>query len=244
MARLPLIACFHGGGSNAAVMSLQCARLQKMFQHTFEFVYFEAPFIRSAGPGVLPGFKDYGPFKTWFKIDEEGNEKSDGSGYDYHDNDGIERVLKLMLAEGEAQEWVGVLGFSQGTRVVGGLLREQQKRIEAGEKCEIILKFGVLCMGGAGPMLSKSFHDSLFERYGVVASNEVSHMEERIAIPTLHLHGLKDINLNNGRKQLATFYEADSTRLLEINYHHAMPWEQSDIAEFAKMIMELYQDTR
>lgn len=154
MARLPLIACFHGGGSNASIMSAQCARLQHALQTTFEFTYFDAPFERTAGPGVLPAFRDYAPFKTWFKIDEEGNELSDGSGYDYYEHDGIERVLKMMLAKGRAHEWVGVMGFSQGTRVAGGLLLEQRKAAEMGEKRAVKLKFGVLCMGGSGPMLS------------------------------------------------------------------------------------------
>lgn len=262
MARLPLVACFHGGGSNATVMSMQCSRLQHLLKSTFEFVYFDAPFPRSAGPGVLPGFKNYGSFKTWFKIDEDGHEMSDGSGYDYYENGGIERVLKMMLAEGEAHEWVGALGFSQGTRIAGGLLLDQQKRKEAGEKNVLALKFGVLCMGGAAPMSSNALHglfnkigvvtkcntdaiiDSFNERYGIAVTPEISKVQELVTIPTLHLHGLRDMNLNNGRKQLATFYDQDTTRLLEINYHHALPWERSDNAEFADMILELYNDTQ
>lgn len=242
-------------------MKIQCSPIQRALKSTLEFVYFDAPFPRSAGPGILPGFKDDGPFKTWFKTGEEGKELSDGSGYDYYEHDGIERVLKMMKAKGEAHEWVGVLGFSQGTRVAGGLLLNQQRRVEAGEKMELDLKFGVLCMGGAAPMQSKSLHGScrdverkealltllcvgsLEEIYGISSTTELD-TEERIFVPTLHLHGLKDVNLNNGRKQLAMFYEPGTTRLLEINYHHAMPWEKSDVAQFSEMLKTLYDNVR
>lgn len=64
---------------------------------------------------------------------------------------------------------------------------------------------------------------------------------ELIRIPTLHLHGLKDGNLDNGRKQLAAYYESRETTLYEINYHHAMPWIPADIAQFADLIKQLYQ---
>ncbi len=49
------------------------------------------------------------------------------------------------------------MGFSQGTRIVGGLLLDQQRRKELGlRKAEgdIDFKFGVLCMGGAAPIVS------------------------------------------------------------------------------------------
>ena len=82
------------------------------------------------------------------------------------------------------------------------------------------------------------------ERSAVASATDAGCVGDLITIPTLHLHGLKDENLNNGRKQRATFYEAESTRLLEIDYHHAMPWEKSDVLELAEMMTELYNETR
>ena len=64
-----------------------------------------------------------------------------------------------MEEEGEGGEWVGCMGFSQGTRVVGGLLLEQMRLREMGvpgfADGEIQFKFGVLCNGGAEPMLAE-----------------------------------------------------------------------------------------
>lgn len=42
---VPKIACFHGGGSNAAILKVQCARIQAMLRDQFEFVYYDAPFV-------------------------------------------------------------------------------------------------------------------------------------------------------------------------------------------------------
>jgi hypothetical protein len=60
----------------------------------------------------------------------------------------------------------------------------------------------------------------------------------------LHLHGLKDLNLDNGRKQLATFYDQRETKLYEIDYHHAMPWVTAEIEHFAALIKKMYKDTK
>jgi hypothetical protein len=150
MAPLPRIACFHGGGSNSAIFEFQCQRLQQTLKDDFEFVYFDALYERGPGPGVMPFFEDYAPFRTWFKVDGE-NEISDFAG-----QDGVERILKLIAKKGTGGEWVAAMGFSQGTRAVGGLLLDQQRRAEAGFDPEIEFKFGVLCMGGGAPMQSKS----------------------------------------------------------------------------------------
>lgn len=125
-----------------------------MLKQSFEFVFFEAPFERAAGPGVLPYFDEanFAPYKTWFKSEE----LIDGSGFDETGRSGVERVWELMRAEGDGGEWVGVMGFSQGSRVVGGLLLDQQIRARKGIKSDIELKFGVLCMGSGMPMISET----------------------------------------------------------------------------------------
>jgi hypothetical protein len=176
MAPLPRVACFHGGGSSASIYAVQCEALQRQLAGDFVFEFFEAPFERDAGPGVLPFFKyeKYGPYKTWFQKTRDGIELSDGrssglmkSGFHGMDEEGgIERVWRMLRGrdaelelegrEDEMGEWVGVMGFSQGTRVVGGLLLDLQRRKELGlfRVGDIDFKFGVLCMGSGPPMMS------------------------------------------------------------------------------------------
>ncbi|KAG9238956.1 serine hydrolase FSH [Amylocarpus encephaloides] len=238
----PRIAFFHGGGSNSQISTIQCAQVSRYLQDEYEFVFFDAPFERSAGPGILPAFADkmYQPYRTWFTTSpEDGTELGDGSGFDasYSSSwgmaaDGVERVWELMKSSPSVGkgEWVGVMGFSQGTRVAGGLLLDQQRRTEAGllrkGKGEIELKFGVLCMGGGSPMRSAISH----------APNP----PDLVTIPVLHLHGLRDFNLANSRKQKDTYYHPSSATLLEIEYHHAMPWNRADLVAFCDAVRDFW----
>ncbi|KAF2090827.1 putative phospholipase/carboxylesterase [Saccharata proteae CBS 121410] len=241
MPRPHLLACFHGGGSNAEIYAIQCARLSNALSPQFTLHFFDAPFIRSAGPGVLPIFVDYAPFRTWLRVikstDESGaeveEEVGDGSGYDDAETDGVERVLRLMAKVAPLEEWVGVMGFSQGTRVAGGLLLDQQRREERGLESRTRLKFGVLCMGGRTPLLSKVAKETTKSE-----SMDTPDDSDKIAIPTLHLHGLKDEYLPHSRRQLATYFKPETTTLYEIDYHHAMPWVTDEINRLAEMIRE------
>lgn len=65
-----------------------------------------------------------------------------------------------------------------------------------------------------------------------------------ITIPTLHLHGTKDINYENGKNQLKAFYEPSSATVWDIAYHHAMPWYRADVLKFVELIRKLYADTK
>ncbi|KAH8752653.1 serine hydrolase FSH [Hyaloscypha finlandica] len=238
MAPLPRVACFHGGGSSASIFAAQCDTLQKKLSSTFEFVFFDAPYERDAGPGVLPFFsyEEFGPYRTWFFKNESGAEVPDGRKDDGGGEGGIERVLRMIREKGEGGEWVGCMGFSQGTRIVGGLLLHQQKRREMGfqrEEGEVDFKFGVLCMGSFAPMLSD-----------LTAAMSLSGGPDLITIPTLHLHGTKDVNYANGKKQLAAYYDRKTARLLEIDYHHAMPWFRADLMKFVDGIESIYEDSQ
>ncbi|KAF2838390.1 hypothetical protein M501DRAFT_976739 [Patellaria atrata CBS 101060] len=237
---LPRIACFHGSGSNSQVMNFQCTRLLLSLQADFELVFFDGPFPRPAGPGVLPVFEDMGPFNSWFNGTAATAERADGSGWDEAGTDGVERAFRLMLEEESAAageeggrgEWVAALGFSQGSRVVAGMLLDQQRRAEQGvRERPIKFRFGVLCCGSGRPMRS------------AVTTQAGDLKDEIVHLPTLHLHGLQDPFLKNGRDQYAKYFEHDKAVLCEIDYHHAMPWKTPDVERFAKLLRQMYSDT-
>ncbi|KAL4912722.1 serine hydrolase FSH [Aspergillus aurantiobrunneus] len=241
MPPLPRIACFHGGGSNSTIFELQCSFLSSLLADTFVLEFFDGPFTRPAGPGVLPAFDGYAPYFSWFRPGTDAQlSNGNGAGYDDTGRDGIDRVLGLMRARAKEkgfgmEMWVGALGFSQGTRVVGGLLLDQQRRAAVGERAGagegVELRFGVLCNGGGAPMESK-------------AALGLDQPDTVVRIPTLHLHGLKDEFLVFGRDQLAKFYDPETAKLYEINYHHAMPWVKAESEELARLFKELYNKTR
>ena len=72
----------------------------------------------------------------------------------------------------------------------------------------------------------------------------LSKSPELINIPTLHLHGTKDVNYTNGKKQLAEYYDRKAARLLEIHYHHAMPWFRADLMKLVEGVESIYEDTK
>ncbi|PBP27624.1 citrinin biosynthesis oxydoreductase CtnB [Diplocarpon rosae] len=231
---LPRIACFHGGGSTASIFKVQCEQLQKLLSGSYELVFFDAPYERDAGPGVLPAFsyEQYGPYRTWFTRSQDDKERGDGRNAEGRGEGGVERVLRLISETGGEGEWIGVMGFSQGTRVAGGVLLDQQRRREMGlpeADGELNFRFGIMCMGGAAPMVSDIVH--------------ASYSDSLINIPTLHLHGTKDINYQNGKKMWKTHYEANSTTVWDIDYHHAMPWYRADVIKFVDLIRKLDRDS-
>lgn len=94
----------------------------------------------------------------------DGEERGDGRDAEGRGEGGVERVLRLIAEKGGEGEWVGTMGFSQGTRVVGGLLADQQRRREMGlprAEGEIEFRFGVLCMGASAPMVSDVMNGKL-----------------------------------------------------------------------------------
>lgn len=264
MTSLPRIACFHGGGSNGRILEVQCARLQRVLEKEFEFIYFDAPFDTSPGPGVLPFFDSYAPFKSWVKPGGTETELRTGSGYDDTGRDGIGRVMKMMDDNKRFAnaDWAGALGFSQGTRVVGGLLRVQRLRKEMKLPQDFDLRFGVLCMGGGAPLhsgeahgmlessVSGSSHQQNYVLIAAIVTQQVgsgSHGPTdnpdslSIQLPTIHVHGLKDKNLARGREQMAEYYSTSASTLYEIDYHHAMPWVQSEIDHLANLIRSAFK---
>jgi hypothetical protein len=76
------------------------------------------------------------------------------------------------------------------------------------------------------------------------AAMSLSSGPDLITIPTLHLHGTKDVNYANGKKQLAAYYDRKTARLLEIDYHHAMPWFRADLMKFVDGIESIYEDSQ
>jgi hypothetical protein len=72
------------------------------------------------------------------------------------------------------------MGFSQGSRVAGGLLLDQQRRDALGipKKTHIELLFGVLCNGAGAPMESDAA-DCMdpFLCFGVVCAYRVRYHE-------------------------------------------------------------------
>jgi hypothetical protein len=86
---------------------------------------FSGPFPSAAGPGILPFFEGCGPYKRWVPPTEKSsaNATKVGEGpssMPVEVEDLVRTTVQNIKSKGG--HVVGLIGFSQGTRVVAGLL--------------------------------------------------------------------------------------------------------------------------
>jgi predicted esterase len=130
-AQLPTILCIHGQGTNGAIFRLQARRIVQALHTKFRFVFVDGPFEALAGPGVLPAFGDFKPFLRWH-CDENTLDKFDITPDELEEERRTTRELlaghiqKHRQGEGSGAGVVGIMAFSQGTRVATGLMLDPE----------------------------------------------------------------------------------------------------------------------
>jgi predicted esterase len=238
---LPRILCLHGGGTSGKIFQIQTVRFQRLLKHRFRFVFVDAPFPSIPGPGVSPFFDEMGPFHRWLrrKPDETGEQVTArienairGEG------EGVTQGFGYRQGE-EKGPVVGVLGFSQGGAIASGLLLNQQRQNERGET-GYGLRFGVMCMGAAPPVLPTkgSVDQPIFSH-----STFIDEWKHIIHLPTLHLHGLQDEFLVNIRKGM-NYYKPGTTKLMEFDIEHRLPISEEHNQQVVQAIIDLYEQTK
>jgi hypothetical protein len=134
-----------------------------------------------------------------------------------------------LFAKQKAQDgrgFVGVFGFSQGSRVASGLLLEQQcgKKHVAGEG----LSFGVFTMGTFPPL---TFELTEEER------------QRRIAFPTLNVVGSTDPYRKSSLELYQSHCEKEMASFREYDVGHRLPTGEDDSAEIAQEILRMHLET-
>lgn len=137
----PSIICLHGGGTSAAIFDCQTARLQRILQSKFQFIFIDAPFVAPPGPGVLPVYEGCDPFLSWQSSD------TNAEVMPQEVDKLLQNVFQACLRKGNPP--VGILGFSQGARVATGLLLSTEEIFSS-------IKFGVLVNGTSPALQIKS----------------------------------------------------------------------------------------
>ncbi|MCJ1406591.1 hypothetical protein MMC19_000657 [Ptychographa xylographoides] len=250
---LPRILCLHGGGSSAAIFHAQSRNLRSLLSSHFTFTFIDAPLPSPAGPGVLPLYKDMGPFYRWEW--PRGSEEYGDIGEEQRTAEGRVVVRRLdaemkKAREGEDGEenanrgFVGVMGFSQGARAAAGLLmREQRKkekvsaaRDDNGEGC---LTFGVMVAGVAPPIGGPGPRREMIQ--ATDGNRDADGDEERIRMPTVHVYGLTDPILKNMPTLLDQCCERRTAKLLEFDGEHHLPRLAEDTEKFAALVMEAWK---
>ncbi|KAK4898137.1 hypothetical protein LTR27_004144 [Elasticomyces elasticus] len=248
---LPRILAFHGGGTNPQIFKLQCRALTKALQTSFRFVYVRAPYTSQPGPDVRTHFADKAPFLAWLRWSYKDGAKMPmpGEAVDSMHRD-IKAAMDLDDAQGATGDWVGLLGFSQGAKLAASLLYTQQYclRVLGRESSHQPpeFRFAVL-IAGRSPLIwldaeskvPRGLIDAGTLSRAVPTDLEPVPRDERLVVPTLHVHGLKDPGLGLHREMLGGCCEEGSVEVMEWGGAHQVPLKGADVAALARAMLAL-----
>lgn len=211
---LPPILCLHGGGTSSAIFSVQTRQLRSVLQAHFTFVFVNAPIETGPGPGVLPYFEGSGPYFSW--LSGSATSEAVRSVELEAINSSIGRALARRGMK--SVDVVGVMGFSQGGDAASLLLWQAQ----GGEERWSGLRFGIVICG-------RGQEDVV----GVIG--------ERLEVPSLHLHGLRDPWLA-GSRVLTKCFQPDNAVVMEFEGGHHIPTKRKDIERLAALAVEINKE--
>ncbi|KAF2125822.1 hypothetical protein P153DRAFT_298984 [Dothidotthia symphoricarpi CBS 119687] len=236
----PTLLAFHGSGSNATVHTVQLARLTRLLKQHFEIESLQAPFPSPAGPGILPFFDGCGPFYRWLppseKITLEGMRRGDSTSALSPEVESLVRDA-VKAARSRGSRVVGLVGFSQGTKVVAGLLRgsevvraareETGKLDEGTEWCDF--GFGLSICGSYAPPLVPQ---GVLAHSGLTAERREEVLGRKIRTPTFHVQGRQDEWKWAGEGLIAGHYEVGEGMSevveWEMGHHYPVPVGDSE----------------
>lgn len=227
---------------NAEVFRMQSRSFIKAFQNHFRLVFADAPFLCEPGPGIVPVYEDYGPFRRWLRWLPEHSKIDSEVATDeiwWQLNDAMETDNKA----GATGEWIGLFGFSQGAKLSASLLYEQQYRntLKAANKLskedekKPNFRFAVLLAGRAPLVSLRSETDDVLALVSAAEISEGADVVEVdgddhiLKIPTIHVHGLQDSGLHLHRRLQKQYCDADSVTLVEWDGAHRVPFKSADV---------------
>ncbi|KAK2608268.1 hypothetical protein N8I77_006889 [Diaporthe amygdali] len=239
---LPRILMLHGGGTNSRIFHMQCRSIDYHLKPHFRTVYVEAPLPSIAGPDVLTVYAECGPFKRWVLTTEPNAvERQPKETWDL-DERAIADAMDADDRRGATGPWVGVLGFSQGAKMAASvLLRQQENPAALGRlrRAGCDFRFGVL-MAGRGPLIQPDPDTAdwlgvgeKFDYASNLAAKRVLH------VPTIHVHGMQDPGLDFHEVLLSEWCEPGTTRLIQWEGNHRLPFKTPDVGRVVNAILDL-----
>ncbi|KAK6223884.1 hypothetical protein LQW54_000028 [Pestalotiopsis sp. IQ-011] len=249
---LPRMLLLHGGGTNPRIFKAQCRVLERALKSHFRFVYPEAPYECQPGPDVVSVYSEYGPFKRWLPWLPEHTERDDETTIaDIMGN--IKAAMDEDDRKGATGPFVAMLGFSQGAKLAASLLFKHQKRIERLGKDTTgpDWKFAVL-MAGRAPLVSldpEVFKSTMLHDPSEITLSaqpelmDAASEEHILRLPTIHVHGLYDPNIDLHRDLLENYCDGDTVRVLEWDGGHRVPLKATDINPIVEYILEFAEET-
>jgi hypothetical protein len=250
---LPRILCLHGGGTNARIFRMQCRIIERDLRPYFRLVYAEAPFAAKPGPDVTSVYREYGPFKSWLRMDA-GDALQPPEKVLHAVNTAVDAAKLGDDLLGATGEWVAILGFSQGAKIAASMLYLQQTAqgpfVEY-SKTPTEFQFAIL-LAGRGPLVwmesggitPLGFADaSQVSTADTVSVTSKVWQQPLLSIPTIHIHGLQDPGLDLHRRLLDYYCDPETSILLEWNGNHRIPIKSLDVNAVVNAILSMAWET-
>ncbi|KAL5380845.1 hypothetical protein PMIN06_005125 [Paraphaeosphaeria minitans] len=257
----PTLLAFHGSGSNDTIHYVQLARISRFLKPHFEIEALCGPIESAAGPGILPFFDGCGPFYRWAPPSDIVN-ASNSPTY----GPMIPEVYSLIeaavaRARRKGSNVVGVIGFSQGTRVVAGLLKASQiQRVLAkegeGEGLEWLadIRFGLSVCSSFPPALVPAAVLEAVENSGRDEDRKKALLKEKVLLPALHILGNQDEWAWAGKLLIGNAYETDvepkgevekgKNGVYEFAMGHHYPVQPEDTEKVANWVLGTWEGVK
>lgn len=234
----PTLLAFHGSGSNATIHSVQLARLNRVLKDHLTIESLDAPFPSPAGPGVLPFFDGCGPYARWLPPAEKVSVDVMKAGTSTREmSKEVEHLARdaVHRINSSGGRVVGLIGFSQGTKVVAGLLRGAQIRRELGARGEDWLdsfRFALsVCASYPPPLLPPGLL-KVPELAGKSDEEKERLLSERITAPVLHVLGDQDEWMWAGERLIGGHFHvgegASVIETWEMGHHYPQKAEETE----------------
>lgn len=259
----PRILCLHGAGTTAEIFAIQARAFIKPLDPYFTLVFADAPLDSDAGPGILPLFAENAPFKRWMRWKPHEDLLMDDGEVTSAIEEALEEAMQDDDAAGGEGEWVGLLGFSQGAKIAASVLYESELRLReiasvpegvplTGSALDKISKgfagghwrFAIV-MAGQAPLIqlsARTADSKTVQPVGRFSENagEFPYLDgtDKLALPSLHVHGLKDPILPMHRRMYEHFCVSGAAELVEWDGDHRVPFKKPDVDKVVEGILK------
>ena len=203
---------------------------------------------------MLPFFDGCGPFKGWLPAGNKFTmEEMRSSRLSDEMSSEVEELVRSTVRKirAEGGEVVGLIGFSQGTRVVAGLLKGSQIRRALGAQASadtdwLDFHFGVsICSSYPPPLIPQSIALQL-------ASSSLSQEEQdrvlntKIQVPSFIALGKQDVYMEIGKAMIEKHYEVGPSKCVVQNWNngHHYPVEPEESQMIGDWMIDMLERTK
>ncbi|KAJ5087472.1 serine hydrolase FSH [Penicillium angulare] len=216
----PTILCLHGHGSSAEIFQTQSQKVTQALSPHFRFLFLDSPITTSQpGVGVRPHYAHIKPYRRWNQDEKViglfGVTEEDVRQERQLVRDTLKDVLERERRDGANAGVVGLMAFSQGTRIATAICQDT----ELGKD----IKFAIIICG-VSPPLSLSTPEML--------------LPPPLNIASVHVQGSTDPWLTNGTKLSKHYFDQSLAKTVKFTGGHEVPVKTFDVENICEVIAE------